>query len=303
MDTPTGATLADVRGRVAPILTTLSLVCLLVVSARPAPSVAAPSGQDDGPRIDAPANGARVSGQIEIRGRAVTPDPSRFQFYRLYYGQGAEATALRPIGASVDRPVEDGVLGTWDATNIIAGEYLILLSVYDTAGQSTYARTVVTVDPPPTPAVRPTQAPLVVVAPGEVPTPDPNAEGPPPTPIPELPQLDPNIPQVDVPPAAPGPAIPNVVPAVPEQGVQPIQPSGPPAAPPPFVPQGPSSVPPPVEPLPAPSGPSGPTFDPGPSAPSVNAPPPPPPPAVQPYVPPPPPPTAAPPTPFGQPPL
>ena len=286
-------------------LAALVLVVLIGAMVLPGLSVAAPSAQDaeDGPRIDAPANGTRVSGQVDIHGRAVTPDPAQFQFYRLYYGQGAEASALRPIGAAVDRPVEDGLLGTWNASMATPGEYLILLTVYDAAGRTTNAQVVVIVDPPPTPSARPTQAPLVVVTPGEVPTAGPEEEGPPPTPIPELPRLDPNIPRIDVPPVAPPPAIPNVVPVAPEPGNQPIPPSGPPAAPAPLFPQPgePSSAPPPSDPIAVPSGPS---LDPGaPGAPSINAPAPPPPPAVRPYEPPPPLPTVVLPTPFGLPPI
>lgn len=288
------------------ILVALVLVIVLGTSALPDPIGAAPVGQDaeGGPRIDAPTGGSRISGQVEIRGRAVTPDPSRFGFYRLYYGQGATATTFRPIGASVDRPVEDGVLGTWDATTVTPGEYQLLLTVYDQAGRTTSAHVVVTVDPPPTPAVPPTMAPLVVVTPGEVPTPGPDEEAPPPTPIPELPQLDPNIPRFDIPAAAPGPAIPNVVPVGPDQGAQPgqpIQPSGPSSAPAPVIPQpqAPSSAPAQSDPITVPSSSSSDSGASG--APSINAPPPPPP-AVQPYVPPPALPTIAPPTPFGLPP-
>ena len=290
------------RGRLVATLTAVTLVVTFFGTLMPGPSVAAPAAQDaeGGPRIDAPAAGARISGRVEIRGRAHTPDPARFGFYRLYYGQGAAASTLRPIDAAVDRPVEDGVLGTWDAATVTPGEYLILLTVYDVAGRTTNAQVVVTVDPLPTPVVRPTPAPLVVVPPGEVPTPNPDEEAPPATPIPELPQLDPNIPNVEVPPVAPGPALPNVGPVVPNQGPQPIQPSGPAFAPTPFVPQAPSSGPPP-DPITVQSGPS---TDPGPSgAPSINAPAPPPPPIVQPYEPPPALPTPLLPTPIGQPPL
>lgn len=295
------------RRPVVSILAGLLLVLLLGASALPSAIGAAPVGQgaEGGPRIDAPTGGSRVSGQVEIRGRAVTPDPSRFQFYRLYYGQGAAASTLRPIGASVDSPVDDGILATWDAATVTPGEYQILLTVYDLAGRTTSAQVVVTVDPPPTPAVRPTMAPLVVVTPGEVPTPGPDEEAPPPTPIPELPRLDPNIPRFDIPVTAPGPGIPDVVPVGPEGGTQPgqpIQPTGPSSAPLPVFPepQAPSSAPAQSD---SSSAPSSPSFDSGSGgAPSINAPAPPPPPAVQPYVPPPAPPTVAPPTPFGLPP-
>ncbi len=284
-------------------LAALALVVVLGVATFPESSVAAPPAQDDGPRIDAPASGAHVSGHVEIRGRAVTPDPVRFQFYRLYYGRGAEASSLRPIGPAVDQPVEDGLLGTWDAAMVTPGEYLILLIVYDAANRTTNAEAVVTVDPPPTPSALPTQAPLVVVTPGELPTPGPDEEASPPTPILELPQLDPNIPQVDIPPPAPEPAVPNIVPIAPDGGAQPIQPFVPHSVPTPFEfppPQAPSSASEALEPVTIPSGSS---LDPGSSgAPSISAPVPPAPPAIRPYEPPTSVPTAPLPTPFGLPP-
>jgi len=282
-----------VRERLVSGLALALLVAILGAAALPDPLVAAPApqGSGEGARIDAPTSGARVGGQVEIRGRAVAADPSRFQFYRLHYGPGASPSSLRPIGSPGDRPVEDGVLAIWDTAGVMPGEYSIILTVYDGGRANPTASVVVTVEAPPTPAVRPTMAPLVVVTPGEVP---PEGEaGPEPTPIPELPQLDPNIPQINVPPPAPGPAIPNIAPG-PDSGAPPPLPT---LAPITF----PAAPAPALDPI---ANPAAPSFDPGPSgapsnAPSISAPAPPPPPVIQPYVPPPALPTIVPPTPFG----
>ena len=291
------------RGVRARFLSILVALALFSVAGAPLPLRAAPTAQDstDFVRIDAPTTGARVSGTIEIRGRAVTSDPSRFQFYRLHYGEGAQATSMRPIGPVGDRPVDDGVLGTWATSTVLPGEYLILLTVYEAGGWSASARVVVTVEPPPTPAVRPTNAPIAISTPGEQPTPGPDGDqGPPPTPIPELPQLDPNIPQIDVPPPRPGPAGPNIAPSGADTSAPPAfaPPQGQPA-PGPILPQAPASAPPsgPISISSAPSSDSGPA-----SAAAISVPSLPPPPQIQPYEPPPALPTAPPPTPLGIPP-
>ena len=213
-------------------------------------------------------------------------------------------STLRPIGGAGEQPVDDGVLGVWDTAPLIAGEYTLSLTVYDVAGATTVAHVVVNVLPAPTPTLRTDQPPLVVVTPGPTTTAD--EGGPTPTPIPELPQLVPQIPQIDV----PGP----------DQGQAPIQPVNPQQSDPNFQPipiTGPNpsnSAPPPLPPGVAPGPQTGTQpFDPGPAplAPidtgSSNSPPinpvgPPPAPIVAPYEPPPGPPTAIPPTPFGLPP-
>jgi hypothetical protein len=247
---------------------------------------------DDAVRIDAPADGARVSGRVEVTGRATTADPGRFRFYRLHYGAGSSATVLRPIGPGGEQPVEDGPLGIWDTSILAPGEYLLMLTVYDTSNGTTTASVVVNVAPVPTPTRVINPPPLVYPTPGEVPTPGPEdqsqTELPPP-----LPQLDPQVRQVDVPPPAPPPALPNLPP--------------PPPPPPAIVPIAPIQDNPPnqLPPAPGPSFSDPPpiptTVSPG-SAPGlapINLPPPPPPPVIQPYEPPPPLPTTALPTPFG----
>jgi hypothetical protein len=245
-----GGTLARMPSRVRFVVVGLSLVLFLVLAGLPPPA----TGADDNVRIDAPANGERVIGKIEVRGRAVTADPARFSFYRLYYGAGSSPSSLRPIASASDKPVMDGVLGTWDTAPLFQGEYTLQLSVYDTAGGTSTTSVVVTVLPAPTPTSR--NLPQVLVPP---PTPNPDEDtGPPATPLPELPQLIPNIPQIDVPQQnQSAPPIQRVDPPLNDPGYQPIQINpGIPAAPPPqpFDPglTNPSAPPPTVDLGPAP---------------------------------------------------
>jgi hypothetical protein len=262
------------------VLVYLAMTLIIALITIPMPST--PAHADDNVRIDVPANGADVSGRVEIRGRATTADPSQFSFYRLHYGQGDSPAVLRPIGGPADKPVVDDVLGVWDTAPLLTGPYLLLLTVYDQKGNTTTSRVVVNVLPAPTPTPRTNQPPLVVV-PGATPNPDDQNSGPTPTPIPELPQLDPNIPQIYIPQQDTSPPVQPVIPQQTDPGIQPITVPGPaPAAPPSFSPPPPPSN----------SAPIGiPTFEVGPGggAPSqpidINAPPPPPPPMVQPFQP------------------
>ena len=282
--------------RVRLVLIGLSLTLIVALAFVPAAS----SQGDEPVRIDAPTNGASVIGAVEVRGRAVTSDPARFSFYRLHYGAGSTPTSLRPIGSAGDQPVENGVLGTWDTAPLFQGEYTLQLTVYDTAGGTMTAHVVVNVLPAPTPTTRPSN--FVVPVPGQTPTPGEEEDtGPTATPLPELPRLDPQIPNLDVPQQSPQfPPIQPVNPPPPGPGFQPIQ-----------IDPGSQPQQAPLAPLPGVSQPSAPTqFDPGPqSAPPPSAPfnpvnpiAPPPPPVVAPYEPPPT--VAAPPTPtlFGLPP-
>ena len=280
-------------GSVRFILTGLSLALILALAWTPSAATQA----DDAVRIDAPANGTSVIGSVEVRGRAVTADPSRFSFYRLHYGAGASPVSLRPVGPAGDTPVEDGVLGVWDTAPLFQGEYLLQLTVYDTSGSTTTAYVVVNVLPAPTPTPR-NQPAFIVPAPGETPTTPEEDTGPPPTPLPELPQLDPQIPQIVVPEQnqQPPPPIQQVNPPPPAPGFQPIQIDP--------VPQ-PQSPLAPIQGVPQPSGPApfdlGPAVAPAPFNP-VNPVGPPPAPIVAPYEPPPTLPAPATPTQFGLPP-
>ena len=236
-------------GRVRIVLIGLSLA--LVIALAWAPSA---STQGDAPaRIDVPASGANVVSTVEVHGRATTADPSQFSFYRLHYGSGTSPTSLRPIGPAGHRPVEDGVLGSWDTAPLLPGEYLLQLTVYDTSGATTTAQVVVNVLPAPTPTPR-TQPAFIVPVPGQTPEASEEETGPPPTPLPELPQLDPQIPYIEVPPQEQGqPAIQQVNPPPPGPGFQPIN-----------IDQGPRPQQAPLAPLPGPQQPgAGPQFDTG----------------------------------------
>jgi hypothetical protein len=265
-------------GRARFVLFGLSLLLAVALAAAPT----SPSLADDNVRIDAPANGERVVGAIEVRGQATTADPSRFSFYRLHYGAGSAPSSLRPIGNPSDKPVENGVLGTWDTAPLFQGEYFLQLTVYDTAGGTVTTHVVVNVLPAPTPTPR-NQPSVLIPVPGQTPTTTEDESAPPATPLPELPQLDPQIPQINLPPQQQGPLpIQPVDSSGTDPGLQPIQVNPPGLAP----------LPPPI--APGQTGPAPPpTFDPGPqSAPlapfnPVNPVAPPPPPVVAPYEPPP----------------
>jgi hypothetical protein len=256
------------------------------------------AGAETTARIAAPASGASVTGRIEIIGRATTDDPADFDFYRLYYGVGALATSLRPLGPAVDRPVTDGTLGSWDTSILSAGQYLILLNVYDKKGQATSDQVIINVvaAPTPTPLARP--GPIVVV---------PTVEGAPAggeepgQPGIELPELQPNIPILEPLPAPSGPAPIIVAPApaplpapviIPSEPLRdPIEPL--PLAPIPLATPAFDTLPPAIRPLdPAPIAPIQPIAP-------INQPIAPPAPIIQPFEPPPPLPTLPLPTPFG----
>jgi hypothetical protein len=205
--------------RVRLVVSGLVLALLLALVWLPAP----PTRADDAAvRIDAPTNGEQVLGKIEVRGRATTADASSFSFYRLYYGEGSSPSSLRPIGSAVDKAVDDGLLGTWDTAPLFQGEYTLQLSVYDTSGGTNTVSVVVTILPVPTPT-RANLPQVLVPQPSQTPG-DEDQNGPTATPIPELPELVPNIPQINVPQQNPNqpPIMPADAPAN-DPGYQPIQ--------------------------------------------------------------------------------
>ncbi|MCC7367241.1 MAG: hypothetical protein IT306_02390 [Chloroflexi bacterium] len=253
-------------------LTALAALALLVLAGAPT----ALMQTDEVARIDSPVAGASVVGTVEVRGRAMTADRSKFSFYRLHYGAGSAPSSLRPIGNPVDQPVENGVLGVWDTAPLITGEYTVQLTVYDTSGGTTITRVLVTVLPAPTPTPL-LQQPVRVPVPGETPTPSDEDTGPTPTPLPEIAPLVPNIPQIDTSPINPSVPVQPVQGPESGPGFQPIPintgPTGPQVGP--FNPGGPvdsaptfdtgiPSSPPlnPINPINAPGAPSGPNIAP-----------------------------------------
>jgi hypothetical protein len=192
---------------VLPVALLVSAMWVLIV-------VQTASGQGED-RIDTPANGAPVSGAVEIRGRATGPDVSRFSFYRILIGVGRSPSAMRPLGPPHDQPVEDGVLATWDTDQFPSGEYTLVLMVYDKDQKNTTAQAVVYIADKATPTpVRSADGPIIFLTPVEVAPAAPAAIPPPdsdsgPLPV-ELPpaEIDSESPPPLLPiaPAAPAPA-------------------------------------------------------------------------------------------------
>ncbi|MFN8525656.1 MAG: hypothetical protein U0821_21370 [Chloroflexota bacterium] len=270
----------------------LALVLALVVVAAAIPSGAT---AEDGARIDSPVAGARVSGRVEIVGRATADDPSGFDFYRLHYGPGEDPGSLRPIGGVGDRAVEHGRLGVWDTGVITPGVYTVQLTVYDRAGHLTVARVTVNVVPAPTPTLLTNLPGIALPAPtsppGEVPEATPIVEidtSAPPPPVVEIPQ--PVVPAPAPLPLPPAPIAPIGQPPAPVQ-VEPIRPAPPIVG----VPAGPSGSEPIVIATPSFEQPA------APPAPVIQAPAAPPAPIIPTYEPPPTLPVPPPPTPFGLP--
>jgi hypothetical protein len=110
---------------------TLTVAVLLTLMALPSARLEA---AEDQARIDSPAEGAMVSGMVEIRGRAVGSTPEELDFYRLYVGVGDDPSSLRPIGRPFNRAVEQGVLATANAGLAMPGEYIVVLRVFDKSG-------------------------------------------------------------------------------------------------------------------------------------------------------------------------
>ena len=82
-------------------------------------------------RIERPADGAWVSGQVEIVGTATRED---FLYYRLEYSATSSPDAWVIIGAPTSQPVENGRLATWSTRGLAPGNYRLRLTVLDITG-------------------------------------------------------------------------------------------------------------------------------------------------------------------------
>lgn len=123
-------------------------------------------------RIDSPGAGAHVEGVVEIRGRAAMSDGGRVAFYRILLGEGRTPVAMRPLGPPYDRPVDNGVLATWDTDRFPSGEYLLTLQVYTQDEAYVSASRMVTIKYKPTPTALAILLPTVGTVPTLVPTPE-----------------------------------------------------------------------------------------------------------------------------------
>ena len=82
--------------------------------------------------ITSPASGESLTGAVEITG---TADAENFAFYKYEYISLTAGAVWRAIGAET-RAVHDGLLGTWDTTLVLPGDYALRLVVTDTAGNA-----------------------------------------------------------------------------------------------------------------------------------------------------------------------
>jgi len=168
----------------------------------PEPSGVAAQAPAAGARIEVPADGAQVDGVVEIRGRATVPVGGQFSFYRLLIGIGRTPSIMRPLGPPYDRPVENGLLATWDTDRFPSDDYLLTLQVYESEDEYASASVLVTVKPKPTP----TPLPLSI-----------------PNPIGIPPAVEAPLPAAALVPNQAAPAL--VVPIAPVDGAPPVEPS------------------------------------------------------------------------------
>jgi hypothetical protein len=81
--------------------------------------------------FSAPQDGQQVSAVVTLEGTADTPN---FGFYSYEIARPGEAIWL-PVQVG-QQPVRDGVLGTWDTSELTPGEYMLRLVVTDNQGNA-----------------------------------------------------------------------------------------------------------------------------------------------------------------------
>jgi membrane peptidoglycan carboxypeptidase len=90
-------------------------------------------------RIDSPLPGQTVTGEVQVRGRAASPE---FLRYAVEWGRGSNPTSWARIHNSVTQ-VNGGLLATWNTSILAPGEYTVRVLVYDaTLGERRYQVTV-----------------------------------------------------------------------------------------------------------------------------------------------------------------
>jgi len=99
----------------------------------PAPPVPVANCPDPNVQIVAPVAGQVFSDEIQVRGTATAPN---FAFYKLTLNGPATSGVTQTAGDVVRTPVEGGVLGAIDPTNLLnqPGVYVVGLVVVDNTG-------------------------------------------------------------------------------------------------------------------------------------------------------------------------
>ncbi len=157
-------------------------------------------------KITNPADGSTVRGVTQLEGSATA---ANFARYQVELGVGTGPQAFTVIAGPVSQIIEQGVLGTFDTTQLANGPYTIRLVVFDQSGGSTEGRTRILVDNPATavPTSTPTDKPATAQPTS---TPEPPTSTPPPT---DAPTSTPTItPPAETPTSTPTVAPPTEVP-------------------------------------------------------------------------------------------
>jgi len=112
-----------------------------IIPQTPTPAVHAPQCPDARAVITAPGLNAEVSGMVPIFGTAVH---ERFQYSKLEYGPGTSPSDNQwSYFADSDKPVQDGLLGTFNANALPPGTYSIRVTVVDVTGNYVRCQTTV----------------------------------------------------------------------------------------------------------------------------------------------------------------
>jgi hypothetical protein len=98
--------------------------CLIALAAGAPLGVAV--AQEGQASITAPQADAQVAGTVQIIGSATHP---AFQRYELAWAAEPATDDAWAVFASVETPIEDGILGTWNTTQVPDGPYALRLRV------------------------------------------------------------------------------------------------------------------------------------------------------------------------------
>ncbi len=172
-------------------------VCISAASILVMLCVAVPASAQEvtAPVIVSPGDGQVIAGQVPIKGTTAVPN---FSSAELAFGYAADPTHTWFTIQTASLPVTNDTITIWDTTAITDGDYVLRLRVtlLDGSTQDVTSRVEVrnyTAPPTPTPAVTPTQPPVVevptaiVIVPTETPTAQPVPPAPTPSALPPNP--------------------------------------------------------------------------------------------------------------------
>lgn len=103
------------------------LACLIAWALLASPSGAAPLAQEGQAAITAPAANTQVSGMLQIIGSATHPDFARYEL--AWAREPLAAETVWAVFASLETPIQDGVLSVWNTSQAPDGMYALRLRV------------------------------------------------------------------------------------------------------------------------------------------------------------------------------